>query len=646
MIYPLADATSAGEPQKPSDTWGDGQPIVIDYGSFQTRVGMASQASPSHIFQTRSARVKRGGETLTIVGDENLMDSGVWHQARSPFEGAVVTNWDVVEDTLDYAFGLLGVKSEGSVDSPLAITEPFAAPIQPRQTMAELLFETYGVQKLCFGVDALCTFHRQGRPRGLIVNLGNEASHVCPYPDVRQVQRVNWGGRQASELLHQLLILKYPLFPTRVTSLQALDMMQKFSYFPRDYNREILDSLNSDAVIIEAPPTHAPKTADELARQAQRRKESSKRLQEQAARARETRQKAQEEEILELSRAAESEESANNAGFADLDDAKRALRKAVNALKRSKGEEIDDPEPPTDLIEIPDTELSPEQAKVKRKQRLLKAGWDARQRQKREKEEKRAKEAELRRMDTEWREKDIEGWAASKRQELGEIMLTLKQRTRLRNEMKGRQGRKRLSLALDDDGADAELEEDGAGVDLEERAQALQLQLLEFDPTFDPEEYEDRPDWRTSVLHRFLYGPRPLDLDPDSPMHRQMVLNAERCRVVEPFFQPAVAGLDQAGVGEVASATLLRGNLDLAENILITGGMANVPGVTERLHAEIQSNLPVGTPISIKKASDPTLDAWRGLADLAASNQTEWISRREYEETGSIYRRWKFGNWS
>lgn len=643
MIYPLSDAT-LGEPQKPSNTWKRDEPIVIDYGSFQARVGMASQANPRHLFQTRAARVKRGGETLTIVGDENLVDSGVWQQSKSPFEGSVVTNWDVVEDTLDYAFSLLGVNSENCVDNPLAFTEPFAAPILPRRTLSELLFETYGIQKLCLGVDALCAFHRQGRPKGLIVDLGHEAAHVCPYPDVRQVQRVNWGGRQAAELMHQLLVLKYPLFPTRVSSLQAADMVRKFGYVAQDYDREILNSLNNDAVLIEAPPIHAPKTADELAKQAQRRKESSKRLQEQAAKAREARQKAQEEEILELTRAADNEESATYAGFADVDEAKRALRRATNALKRSKGEEIDDPEPPTDLVEIPDTELTPEQSKAKKRQRLLKAGWDARQRQKREKEETRAKEAEIKRREEEWRDRDLSGWAATKRQELGEIMAVLKQRARLRNEAKGRQGRKRLSLVLEEDG-NTDTEDEGALVDLEEQAHALRMQLIEFDPSFDPDEFEEKPDWRTSVLHRFLYGPRPLDLDPESAMHRQMALNVERCRVVEPFFQPAVASLDQAGIGEVASAAIMRGNLELAQNVIVTGGMSNIPGVIERLHAEIQSNLPAGTPISVTKAADPTLDPWRGLANLAANDQVEWLTRREYEETGDVYRRWNFGNW-
>lgn len=62
-------------------------------------------------------------------------------------------------------------------------------------------------------------------------------------------------------------------------------------------------------------------------------------------------------------------------------------------------------------------QLDEEGLKEKRKQKLLKAGYEARERARKEKErEREAKEAEERREEEE-RERDLEGWANKLRQE-------------------------------------------------------------------------------------------------------------------------------------------------------------------------------------------------------------------------------------
>jgi len=66
--------------------------------------------------------------------------------------------------------------------------------------------------------------------------------------------------------------------------------------------------------------------------------------------------------------------------------------------------------PDFSLVATPDHQLDEEGIKEKRKQRLLKAGYDARIRMKEEKLEVKRREEEERRKDEEFRKGDIEGW--------------------------------------------------------------------------------------------------------------------------------------------------------------------------------------------------------------------------------------------
>ena len=82
---------------------------------------------------------------------------------------------------------------------------------------------------------------------------------------------------------------------------------------------------------------------------------------------------------------------------------------------------IETPEEPKEiptfpLVDIPDDQLTLEQRQEKKKQKLLKAGYDARERARKEKEEMRKKQQEEERLEEERRLADPEGWVKSIRQ--------------------------------------------------------------------------------------------------------------------------------------------------------------------------------------------------------------------------------------
>ena len=189
----------------------------------------------------------------------------------------------------------------------------------------------------------------------------------------------------------------------------------------------------------------------------------------------------------------------------------------------------------------------------------------------------------------------------------------------------------------DDEGGDNEDEMMGA-------LKALEAQLLEHDAAFTAEHtLEAETDWSKSLMHAFLRGPRPHDGESAREAH-QVHLNVERIRVAEVVFQPSMAGVDQAGVVEVAGDMLTQrlgaGTADaLLRDVFLTGGNTLFAGFEERLRDELRAVLPAEAALSVRRARDPLLDAWRGAAAWASTDAWRGarVTREEYAEKGGEY---------
>lgn len=699
--YILEDTPAPETKEKPSNVWRENVPIVIDLGSSETRIGMAGQSAPAHVFTSRTAkyRDRRLNHTVMESGNDISRDQTARQNSKSPYDGGFLANWDSVEQLLDYSFKLLGVKSKGRVASPVIITEQFCVPKLPRRTLCELLFEAYGVPAVGFGVDALFAYHENSLAdqAGVVVHGGAECTVVIPIlpggePDLGNAKRINWGGRQAAEFMQSLLALKYPLFPTRVRVSQAEQLIKDHCYVSLDYDKELahfldLEGLEDRERIVQAPVviTGHEKSQDELDAIAERRKESGRRLQERTAklRAEKLAQQQHDLQLLEQLRENEDDQMLYQNGFSSMKDLDAVIKKLQIAVARAQGEEVEEEEeepPVLPLIDVPDEQLDPETLKEKRRQKLMKASYDARQRAKQEKREAAAAAAELAAKDAAWREESFDEWVAAKRHELQQLRESARNRERLRAELSDRKSlasqmrmksiaelsgegknrkRRRKNETGEDDGFGANdddwqvyiRKEDGDDSDAEqeqERIEELQRVLLEHDPDFTTADLiGEKVDWRYSVVHKFLYGAHPLDLESGDQGH-QLNLNVERIRVPEVLFQPGIAGVDQAGIGEVVTMMLV-GRYDretsekMARNVVVSGGLANYPGLTGRLHIELQKNLPFGTELNVRKAHNATLDAWAGMA--AWAKDPVLISRSEYDEHGGEYvKKHPYGN--
>lgn len=571
--------------------------------------------------------------------------------------------------------------------------------------MNEILFECYSATSVAYGIDALLSYKYNKGKSGLVISSSHSSTHLIPVinskPIMSSVSRLNWGGYHSAEYLLKLLRLKYPTFPGKMTEAQAQELVREHCYISQDYGNEMFHYLDWTGLEERDHLTQYPftehvvveKTEEELAKIAERKKESGRRLQEQAAKMRLDKLVRKEQELeyykdlqQRVSEATKKEAKRllDEDEFKDDAQLDRTVKELEKSIRKARSKDVGGPENPEEeeeqtfpLLDIPDDQLDEAGLKQKRHQRLMKSGVEARARAKVEKEQERARVAEEERLDLEKRENDLDGWLGDKRTARATLLQKIKERDRLKADLGNRKslasqmrmktlanlasdapGRKRRRGGDDDnfgandddwgvyrtvqtgDQSDDEEEEDlGAGL------KNIEAQLLQFDPTFtENNTLEAQSDWTKSLVHAFLRGPRPFDPESQKEAH-QIHLNVERIRVPEVVFQPAIAGLDQAGLVEIA-ADIINQRFSsqhereaLLHDIFLTGGNTRFQGFEERLKRELRAVLPIEASLSVRRAANPVFDAWKGAAQWAREPgfADRSVSREEYQEKGSEY---------
>ncbi|KAJ5767625.1 Actin-like protein arp5 [Penicillium manginii] len=684
--------------------------IVIDNGSHLVKAGWSFDKTPRFVLPPVMSRYRdrKLARQCQFIGYDAYLDATTRGQLKGAFDPGsnVVSNWDVMEGVLDYIFLKMGVDgSNGGVDRPILMTEPIANLGYPRKMMNEILFECYNAPSVSYGIDSLFAYRYNKGTDGLVISSSHTSTHVIPVlnskPLLNNCTRLNWGGLNNAEYLAKLLKLKYPTFPAKVSDHQMEDMVRKHCYISEDFDRELggyLDwtGLEARDHVIQYPFTEhivVEKSEEELARIAERKKESGRRLQEQAAKMRLEKLVKKEQELeywksiqerlasetkKEIRRILESED------VKDEVQLERMIRELEKSIKRSRNrdlgieEEEQQPEEMTfPLLDTPDEELDEAGLKEKRHQRLMKSNVDARARAKAEKEREKARVEEEERLDREKRENDFENWIAERRTNRQIILQKIKDRDRMKADLgnrkslasqqrmktlanlasdgpkKRRRGNEDDDFGANDDDwgvyrtvAKDEQSDDEEEEDLGAVLNGLETELLTYDPEFtENHTLAAQTDWTKSLVHAFLRGPWPFDPESQREAH-QMHLNVERIRVPEVVFKPSIAGVDQSGLVEIAADIVnqrfsdVQDQTRLLRDVFLTGGNTLFQGFDERLRNELRGVVPLEAELRVRRAKDPVLDAWKGAAQWAGEAEgfgKSSVSRQEYLEKGSEY---------
>lgn len=76
-----------------------------------------------------------------------------------------------------------------------------------------------------------------------------------------------------------------------------------------------------------------------------------------------------------------------------------------------------------------------------------------------------------------------------------------------------------------------------------------------------------------------------------------------------------------------------------SENVLLTGGCACIPGIRDRVEADLRSVRPFKSEINVTVSSDPVYSSWMGAKQwlLQPDSKKAAITKAMYEETGGDY---------
>ncbi|KAJ4769112.1 Actin-related protein 5 [Rhynchospora pubera] len=424
--------------QSDYDLFSPTTPIVIDNGGSTFRIGWAGESDPRIMFRNVAFRPRHRstGETVTVVGEHDPAlfkyfdcTRSSW---RSPFDNNVVYQFEIMEYVLDYGFDRLGASSSmaGKVDHPILMTECICNPVYSRAKMAELLFETYGVPSVAFGVDAAFSYKYNQNlgicaEDGIALSIGFMTTHSIPIlkgePLPEGSCRTNVGGYHVTNYLKEVLSLKYPYHAPSITWEKAEELKREHCYVAPDYPSELQIFKKETKEAEEKkwvwqlpwvpPPQEELPSEEELARKAAIKEKQGQRLREMAAAKRSQKITDLENElhVLEtlLSQLDEAElpEVASSilarSGYLSRQEIESAHSRVSQSLRKARGEPAVTVEENTDtatsadkypLVSIPDEMLTPDQLKEKKRQIFLKTTSEGRLRAK----QKRAEEEMMR----------------------------------------------------------------------------------------------------------------------------------------------------------------------------------------------------------------------------------------------------------
>ncbi len=175
------------------------QPIIIENGSANTRVGFAGEQTPREILPTAISLQSQGTT-----------------RHKFPVENGVVVNWDYITALWHQIFEQY-LKVEPDQHPVLLIVPPF----NPRfnsEKIAEIMFEEFSVPALSLTLGPLVALKALEKDTGLVIDIGLDKTDFVPILEGQMIpsdtQRYNAGGRDIQLSLEKLLAAKEGLVPS------------------------------------------------------------------------------------------------------------------------------------------------------------------------------------------------------------------------------------------------------------------------------------------------------------------------------------------------------------------------------------------------------------------------------------------------
>ncbi|XP_006012246.1 uncharacterized protein LOC102352921 [Latimeria chalumnae] len=226
---------------------GDFQPaVVIDNGSGLVKVGIAGDKEPHFTYINVVGRPKP--KSLMIGAGQKDFYIGEEAQARRsilflkyPIEHGIVVSWDDMEKMWSHAY-TKDLKIKPS-ERPVLMTETPLNPLNNREKMTQLLFETFNVPAMYVAIQAVLALYASGRTTGCVVESGDGVTHTVPifegYSFPHAVLRLDLAGRDLTKYLMRILSESGISFQSTAEKEIVKEIKEKVCYVALDIQSEM-----------------------------------------------------------------------------------------------------------------------------------------------------------------------------------------------------------------------------------------------------------------------------------------------------------------------------------------------------------------------------------------------------------------------
>jgi actin-related protein len=124
------------------------------------------------------------------------------------------------------------------------------------------------------------------------------------------------------------------------------------------------------------------------------------------------------------------------------------------------------------------------------------------------------------------------------------------------------------------------------------------------------------------------------------PDGQVITVGAERFRCPEVLFNPALIGVEQAGIHQLTFDSIMKCDVDIRKelygNTVLSGGTTMFEGIADRLKKELTTLAPAAITVKVVAPPERKYSVWIGGSILSSLStfQQMWISKQEYDESG------------
>jgi len=193
--------------------------VVIDHGTYTTKVGFSTQDNPTTVLPTVVGHGRHAGAMAAL----GLKDTYIGSQAQAlrgilaishPIKQGAVQNWDDLEALWEHIWSR-ELRAPPS-DLPALLTHP-PANTDDWYKMAEILVEKMEVPALYLANKSVMALYGGGQMTGISVDSGHDTTYIVPSYQGNPIQEatltLKLGGKQISEQLMQELMNGKYSFP-------------------------------------------------------------------------------------------------------------------------------------------------------------------------------------------------------------------------------------------------------------------------------------------------------------------------------------------------------------------------------------------------------------------------------------------------